>query len=155
MGRRIPGKMDVVDAAKRSKMMAGIKSKNTGPEMMVRKYLHAKGFRYRLHARKLPGSPDVVLPKHKVVIFVHGCFWHRHLSCRFATHPSSNAERWSKKFQENIDRDARNSTALDSLGWNVLVVWECELRVDSAGRLERLVSEISSHLPRLVGEPHT
>lgn len=136
--------MDVVDAAKRSKMMAGIKSKNTVPEMMVRRFLHAKGFRYRLHARKLPGSPDVVLPKHKVVVLIHGCFWHRHPSCRFSTNPSSNVERWTLKFQGNIERDARNSAALRALGWKVLVVWECELRSAAVKRLDRLVTEILS-----------
>lgn len=136
--------MDVVDAAKRSRMMAGIKSKNTGPEMIVRKYLHAQGFRYRLHPRKLPGSPDVVLPKHRVVIFIHGCFWHRHRSCKLATNPSSNVERWTMKFQGNVERDARNAAALRALGWTVIVVWECELRSAAVERLGRLVTEILS-----------
>jgi DNA mismatch endonuclease (patch repair protein) len=123
-------------------MMAGIKSKNTAPEMSVRKYLHAQGFRYRLHARGLPGSPDLVLPKHRVAIFVHGCFWHRHTACRYATTPSSNVERWTIKFQANVERDVRNEAALRTAGWRVIVVWECELRRNSINRLERLVTEI-------------
>lgn len=134
--------MDVVDVATRSKMMAGIRSKDTQPEMTVRKYLHAQGLRYRLHGRKLPGSPDLVLPKHRVAIFVHGCFWHRHEGCRYATTPASNSERWNLKFKGNTERDARSETALRAAGWRVIVVWECELRRDPLPRLERLVCEI-------------
>jgi DNA mismatch endonuclease (patch repair protein) len=134
--------MDVVDSATRSKMMAGIRSKNTGPEMAVRKYLHAQGLRYRLHARGLPGSPDLVLPKHRVAIFVHGCFWHRHTACQYATTPASNAERWAVKFHANTERDARTEAALRAAGWRVIVVWECELRHHAPERLRRLVREI-------------
>jgi DNA mismatch endonuclease (patch repair protein) len=134
--------MDVVDAATRSKMMSGIHSKNTRPEMAVRKYLHAQGFRYRLHARGLPGSPDLVLPKCRVAIFVHGCFWHRHAGCRYATTPATNAERWATKFRANTERDARNDAALRAAGWRVIVVWECELKRDPLERLRRLVDEI-------------
>lgn len=134
--------MDIVDRAKRSQMMAGIKSKNTLPERLVRSFLHARGFRYRLHARKLPGSPDLVLPKHKTVIFVHGCFWHRHAGCKYATNPSSNIELWVLKFQENAERDSRNMRALQALGWKVIIVWECELRKTATERLGHLVNEI-------------
>lgn len=134
--------MDVVDAAKRSQMMAGIKSKNTRPELKVRKFLHSKGFRFRLHSTKLPGSPDLVLPKFKVAIFVHGCFWHRHRNCRYSTNPSSNCEQWNAKFEINVARDARNLTALTDLGWTVIVVWECKLRGDTQERLEQLVSQL-------------
>lgn len=123
--------------------MSGIQSKNTKPEMLVRRYLHAQGFRYRLHTRELPGSPDLVLPKYRVVIFVHGCFWHRHASCRFATQPSSNIERWETKFQINVERDARNVAALQAAGWRVLVVWECELKREPLHRLQRLAREIT------------
>lgn len=136
--------MDVVDPAKRSKMMAGIRSKDTKPEKLVRKFLHSEGFRYRLHARKLPGSPDISLPKYKAAIFVHGCFWHRHASCKYATNPSSNVERWASKFRQNVERDARNISALRELGWNVIVVWECELRHAAEERLDRLITEIVS-----------
>ena len=129
--------MDIVDSTTRSRMMAGIRSKNTKPEMTVRRYLHARGFRYRLHARDLPGSPDLVLPKYRVAILVHGCFWHRHTRCRFATTPVSNVERWNVKFQANVDRDAKKITLLKKAGWRVMVVWECELR-----RLDRLAQEI-------------
>ena len=134
--------MDIVDSTTRSRMMAGIRSKNTKPEMTVRRYLHARGFRYRLHARDLPGSPDLVLPKYRVAILVHGCFWHRHTRCRFATTPVSNVERWNVKFQANVDRDAKKITLLKKAGWRVIVVWECELRLNAADRLDRLAQEI-------------
>lgn len=129
-------------------MMAGIRSKDTKPEMSVRKYLHAHGFRYRLHARDLPGSPDLVLPKYRVAIFVHGCFWHQHPGCRFATKPASNTERWQMKFQTNLERDTRNLAALQATGWRVLLVWECELRSQTLERLQRLVGEITQQAPR-------
>jgi DNA mismatch endonuclease (patch repair protein) len=134
--------MDIVDATTRSRMMSGIRSKDTQPEMLVRKYLHSQGFRYRLHARKLPGSPDLVLPKYKVAIFVHGCFWHRHHGCRYATTPASNAERWKLKFDTNTERDARKENMLRAAGWRVIVVWECELKRAPTERLDRLVGEI-------------
>lgn len=111
--------------------------------MLVRRYLHAQGFRYRLHTRELPGSPDLVLPKYRVVIFVHGCFWHRHAGCRFATQPASNTEKWTAKFQNNLERDAKNVAALQTTGWRVLVVWECELKREPLDRLQRLASEIT------------
>lgn len=151
-GRRIPGKMDIVDTATRSRMMGGIRSKNTRPEMIVRKFLHAKGFRYRLHAQKLPGSPDLVLSKHEVAIFVHGCFWHRHAGCKYATNPASNSDRWNKKFKENIERDSRNEASLRVKGWRVIVVWECELRRDPVDRMNHLVDQIAGN-PSRVGQP--
>jgi DNA mismatch endonuclease (patch repair protein) len=128
-------------------MMAGIKSKNTNPEMIVRKYIHAQGLRFRLHSQGLPGSPDLVLPKYKVAVFVHGCFWHRHESCRYATTPASNTDRWMLKFSENTKRDTLNTEKLHSLGWKVLVVWECELRKNPTERLQKLVNQITEHLP--------
>jgi DNA mismatch endonuclease (patch repair protein) len=112
--------------------------------MIVRKYLHARGFRYRLHARNLPGSPDIVLPKYRVAILVHGCFWHRHVGCKYATTPANNAERWKLKFDANTERDARKERALHAAGWQVIVVWECELRHSAEERLQRLVEEITS-----------
>lgn len=135
--------MDVVDSATRSRMMAGIRSKDTKPEMTVRRFLHARGFRFRLHVRGLPGSPDLVLPKHRVAILVHGCFWHRHSGCRFATTPRSNTERWNAKFRTNLDRDALKLASLTASGWRVLIVWECELKSDPAARLQRLANEIT------------
>lgn len=124
-------------------MMAGIKSKDTAPEMKVRKYLHGSGFRYRLHARDLPGSPDLVLPKHRLAIYVHGCFWHRHPGCRYATTPASNVDFWATKFQKNTERDARQHAALSALGWRHITIWECELRRDAGERLQRLAGEIT------------
>lgn len=138
--------MDIVDSATRSRMMAGIRSKDTKPEMTVRRYLHARGFRYRLHVRDLPGSPDLVLPKYRVAILIHGCFWHRHSGCRFATTPASNADAWTAKFEANVERDNRKLSALQAAGWHVLVVWECELRRNPAARLERLVHEIDPQM---------
>jgi DNA mismatch endonuclease (patch repair protein) len=124
-------------------MMKGIRSKDTQPEIIVRKYLHAHGFRYRLHTRKLPGSPDLVLPKYRVAIFVHGCFWHRHAGCKFATTPANNAECWKLKLDGNVERDARKENMLRAAGWRVIVVWECELKRASVERLQRLVSDIA------------
>lgn len=112
----------------RSRMMSSIRGKNTWPERMLRSILFAKGFRYRLHVRNLPGSPDLVFPKHRAVIFVHGCFWHRHEGCRYTTTPKANSEFWKQKFQGNVNRDARHAAMLHDLGWRVAVVWECSLK---------------------------
>jgi DNA mismatch endonuclease (patch repair protein) len=120
--------MDIVSAKKRSEMMSGIKGRNTRPEMLVRSYLHAKGFRFRLHLRDLPGSPDLVLPKYRACIFVHGCFWHRHQGCRYATTPATRADFWEQKLEGNVTRDHRNVQLLLEAGWRVLIVWECGLR---------------------------
>lgn len=120
--------MDVVSPEKRSEMMSGIKGRNTRPEMQVRAYLHGAGFRFRLHRKDLPGSPDIVLPKHRVVIFVHGCFWHRHAGCRYATTPTTRQEFWQTKFASNVERDGRKQASLLEAGWRVATVWECGLR---------------------------
>ena len=120
--------MDIVSKQKRSAMMSGIRGRHTRPELAVRAWLHAQGFRFRLHRKDLPGSPDIVLPKHRVAIFVNGCFWHRHAGCRFATTPATRAEFWAKKFEANVLRDRRNQQALLANGWRVLVIWECGLR---------------------------
>jgi len=117
--------MDVVDRATRSRMMAGIKGRDTKPERVVRSWLHQAGFRFRLHRRDLPGSPDIVLPRWNAVIFVHGCFWHRHPGCAKASTPRTRARFWHDKFAGNIERDRRNILALRRLGWRVKVVWEC------------------------------
>ncbi|WP_131858847.1 very short patch repair endonuclease [Bosea sp. BK604] len=122
--------IDVVDRQTRSRMMAGIRGGNTKPERLLRSMLHAAGLRFRLHARELPGRPDIVLPRHRTVILVHGCFWHRHRSCRFATIPASNADFWAGKFASNVARDAANEQGLLAAGWRVAVVWECALRRD-------------------------
>ncbi len=120
---------DVVDRHKRSEMMAGIRGKDTKPEKIIRKALHAAGVRYRLHVANLPGKPDLVFPKYKAAILIHGCFWHRHCDCWWCTEPSSNQAFWEAKFEENVRRDERNLVQLQSLGWRVAVVWECALKL--------------------------
>ena len=115
-------------SASRSKNMSAIKSKNTKPEIIVRKFLHSKGYRFRIHRRDLPGSPDIVLPKYKTAIFVHGCFWHRHQGCKYATNPKTRIKFWENKFNQNIKRDKENILSLRNLKWEVLVVWECQLK---------------------------
>lgn len=124
---RVEELMDIVPPEKRSRMMAGIKGKNTKPELVVRKLVHGMGLRYRLHRKDLPGSPDIVFSRMKKVIFVHGCFWHRHLGCKFAYTPKSNTLFWEDKLEGNVRRDALTLKALDALGWQVLIVWECEV----------------------------
>lgn len=142
--------MDIVDTATRSRMMKGIRSKNTAPEMIVRKYLHGHGFRYRLHVRDLPGSPDLVLSKYRVAIFVHGCFWHRHDACKYATIPSHNADLWKKKFDINTARDAHKEGLLRDAGWTVIIIWECELKRAPEDRLKRLTKEITHIIPKKI-----
>ncbi|MEE2526496.1 DNA mismatch endonuclease Vsr [Hyphobacterium sp. HN65] len=136
---------DIVNKETRSKMMAGIGHKDTKPELVLRRGLHAKGYRFRLHDKCLPGKPDIVLPKYKSAIFVHGCFWHRHPGCKFATTPRTRAEFWAKKFDENVARDLRNSEALAELGWRVHVVWECELK---ALALEETLKAVSNWISK-------
>lgn len=123
-------------------MMSGIRGKNTQPELVLRQALHARGFRYRLHAPELPGKPDLVFPKHRAVIQVHGCFWHRH-GCDKTSIPSSNSEFWQKKFERNVERDREVELQLRELGWRVGVVWECAIgkRLDS-----RVLDEVSHFL---------
>ncbi|HCF5691974.1 very short patch repair endonuclease [Pseudomonas aeruginosa] len=112
----------------RSEIMRSVKSQNTTPELLIRSLLHRLGFRFRLHRKDLPGSPDIVLPRYRAVIFVHGCFWHRHPGCRLATTPKSRQDYWLPKFMANIERDHRNTEALQEMGWQVIVVWECEIK---------------------------
>lgn len=119
---------DIMSTAARSRLMASIRGKDTRPEMIVRRYLHAVGLRYRLHDRRLPGRPDLVLKRHKVAIFVNGCFWHRHCGCVLATEPSSNVAFWAAKFEANVSRDARSQAALAKLNWTSLIIWECETK---------------------------
>ena len=112
----------------RSRNMSAIKSKNTKPEIKVRKILHSMGYRFRLHSKDLPGSPDIVLPKYKTVIFVHGCFWHRHENCKYASTPKTRPEFWNKKFKENIKRDSEIQDKIKNLDWRSVVIWECETK---------------------------
>ncbi|WP_097022289.1 very short patch repair endonuclease [Chromohalobacter canadensis] len=123
---------DIVDPQTRSRMMSAIKGKNTNPELAVRRYLHARGFRYRLHRADLPGKPDLVLPKYRLAIFVHGCFWHRHADCFYATSPATRKKFWREKLDGNVARDKRQQMELINAGWRVLVIWECGLRHSSS-----------------------
>ena len=128
---------DIKSPADRSRNMAAIKGKDTKPEMIVREYLFSRGLRFRVQVRKLPGNPDIVLPKYKTVIFVNGCFWHGHEGCKYFRLPKSNIEFWKEKIERNIERDRESMQALFDLGWKVIRVWECELR-NKANREETL-----------------
>ena len=119
--------MDIWNKEKRSECMSRIRSKNTKPELALRKALFARGFRYRVNDKKLPGKPDIVLPKYKTVIFIHGCFWHGHEDCKYAYIPKTNTRFWIDKITSNAERDKVNAEKLTALGWNVLMVWECEI----------------------------
>ena len=112
----------------RSRNMSAIKSKNTKPEITVRKLLHSMGYRFRLHKKDLPGSPDIVLPKYKTVIFVHGCFWHRHENCKYASIPKTRKEFWESKFKANVKRDLEIQEKIKNIGWQSVVIWECEIK---------------------------
>jgi DNA mismatch endonuclease (patch repair protein) len=137
--------MDNRSKEARSRNMSNIPSKNTKPEETVRKYLFAHGLRYRKNVSKLPGKPDIVLPKYKIVVFVNGCFWHGHEGCKYFVPPKTNTEFWYAKFQYNQERDARNYQNLRDLGWHILIVWECEIRHgDADKRLEQLIEEIKT-----------
>lgn len=119
---------DIKSKAARSYNMSRIRWKDTKPEIRVRKFLHSKGFRFRLHASKLAGKPDIILPKYKTVIFVHGCYWHHHEGCKFATIPSTNTGFWKDKILANRRRDVKNATLLKKDAWKVLTIWECETK---------------------------
>lgn len=119
--------VDPFTPEKRSDTMKRVKSKNTKPEVRVRKALHRMGYRFRLHRKDLPGNPDVVLPKHRTVVFVHGCFWHQHPGCRKATIPQNNREYWERKLGRNVERDRRAREDLAAMGWRVVTLWECEI----------------------------
>lgn len=120
--------------------MANIRSKDTKPELLLRKAMHARGFRFRLHDRRLPGSPDLVFPRYRAAVFVHGCFWHRHEGCRFATSPATRPEFWSEKFQANLMRDRKHENALLVANWRVAIVWECDIRSSVENTANKLAS---------------
>ncbi|MER8412882.1 DNA mismatch endonuclease Vsr [Mesorhizobium sp. M0243] len=136
--------IDIVDNDTRSRMMAGIGGRNTRPERRLRAALHARGLRFRIHAKELPGNPDVVLPRFRAAIFVHGCFWHRHPGCRYATMPATRPEFWQEKFAKNVRRDAAAVTVLREMEWRVAIVWECALR--TAADVEVSVATLSAWL---------
>lgn len=123
---------DLLTPERRSWNMSRIRGKNTGPEVLLRSLLHREGYRFRLHDAKLPGRPDIILPRHRAVIFVHGCFWHRHKGCRFATTPGTRQDFWQVKFDHTVERDRRKQHELELLGWRVITVWECDLKKNAA-----------------------
>ena len=133
--------MDRLTPEERSRNMAKIRGKNTKPELLVRSMLHRAGYRFSLHRKDLPGTPDIVLRKYRTVIFVHGCFWHRHKNCKIASMPKSNVEFWQAKFDRNVHNDKKHKRELKKLGWHVLTVWECQLKKPDKvlAKLERLL----------------
>lgn len=133
---------DVHTPEQRSFNMSRIRGADTKPEILLRSLLHRAGFRFRKNVRSLPGTPDIVLPKYRTVIFVHGCFWHRHEGCRFATSPKSNVTFWQEKFAATVQRDRRNEDWLRAEGWSVITVWECAIKSDPKAILERIQREL-------------
>lgn len=142
--------MDIVDNETRSRMMSSIKGKNTQPEILLRKYLHANGFRFRIHVAGLPGKPDIVLAKYRLCIFVHGCFWHQHEGCKLAAMPHTNLEFWEKKFAANKKRDEEVNIKLHNLGWRVFVIWECGIREHHNDALQWLPMCIKGNITMLI-----
>lgn len=147
--------MDIVAPDTRSRMMKAVRSKNTKPELAVRSLVHALGFRFRLHRNDLPGTPDLVFPRLRCVIFVHGCFWHRHPACRGTTTPKENAEYWEAKFKQNAERDRVTIRTLRAENWRVLVVWECQTRHEPRlqQKLKRFLKGKNSKAPTISSRP--
>jgi DNA mismatch endonuclease, patch repair protein len=133
---------DFVTPEKRSKIMRGVKQKDTKPELLVRRALHARGYRFRLHRKDLPGKPDIVLPRHGLAILVHGCFWHQHATCKDGRLPASNEAYWLPKLARNVERDGEKSLALLEAGWRVVTIWECEAR--DPGTLSAIIDSLDS-----------
>ncbi|MCH5213696.1 MAG: DNA mismatch endonuclease Vsr [Muribaculaceae bacterium] len=142
---------DTMTPEQRHRCMAAIRGKDTKPEMLVRRYLHSLGYRYGLHNKKLPGSPDLVLRKYKTVIFIHGCFWHGHEGCKFYRLPKTNEEFWEEKITRNRRRDQETATKLAAKGWNVVTIWECDLK--NKEKRERTLSNLHFTLQRLQSPP--
>ena len=140
---------DVHDKSTRSYNMSRIKGKNTKPEELVRSFLFSNGFRYRKNDKRYPGTPDIVLPKYKTMIFVNGCFWHKHEGCRYFVWPQSNADFWKEKIENNVKRDERNYNLLSAMGWRIILIWECELKprnqIETLNQLKQSLSYISGH----------
>ncbi|ENG6107316.1 DNA mismatch endonuclease Vsr [Serratia liquefaciens] len=134
--------MGIVDCNTRSRMMSGIKGKNSRPELILRRFLHQQGFRYRLHVEKLPGKPDIVLPRYELCIFVHGCFWHHHDGCKYATTPKTRSAYWMRKFVANRQRDIQVKMQLHVAGWRVFEIWECGLK----GQYEREINWLPEYI---------
>lgn len=137
--------IDTVSKERRSEIMSRIRSKGMKPEMAVRRMTHAMGYRYRLHYKKLPGTPDLVFPGRRKAIFVHGCFWHQHSdpACKKARVPESNRDFWVAKFERNVVRDAESQASLEEMGWRVLVIWECEIQREGEGLAKRIAAFLS------------
>lgn len=139
--------VDTFSKETRSYVMSRIKCKDTKPEIIVCSYLFSRGLRFRKNDKRYPGSPDIVLPKYKTIVFVHGCFWHLHEGCKYARIPKSNVDYWEKKLYRNRERDKHNQKELEKMGWNVITVWECELKKDNVEQtLEDLYAQITSKL---------
>lgn len=137
--------VDKVSKEIRSYNMSQIRSKDTKPEILVRSFLFSKGLRFRKNDKRYPGSPDIVLPKYKTIVFVHGCFWHLHEGCKYAVMPKSNVDFWQKKLYRNRERDENNKNILEEMGWKVLIVWECQLKKDNIQQtLNTLYDQITS-----------
>ena len=136
-----------ISPERRSELMSHVRSKDTTPEKKVRSWLHKHGYRFRLHRKDLPGCPDIVLPKYKTIIFVHGCFWHRHEGCKRASTPKSNVVFWQKKFRKNIERDTKIQKELETLGWQIVVLWQCQ--IDCKNKFELLMKSIKPLLQRI------
>ncbi|WP_259058106.1 very short patch repair endonuclease [Salinibacter ruber] len=137
---------DHLSPEERSELMSRINSTETEPEQLTRSLLHRAGYRFRKNVSDLPGTPDVVLPKYNTVIFVHGCYWHRHDCRKGRSMPSTNTDFWKEKFERNVERDAENEDALEELGWQVLIVWECNLNDDPVEAVEELMTELDAQL---------
>ena len=139
--------VDTFSKETRSYVMSRIKCKDTKPEIIVRSYLFSRGLRFRKNDKRYPGSPDIVFPKYKTIVFVHGCFWHLHEGCKYARIPKSNVDYWEKKLYRNRERDKHNQKELEKMGWNVITVWECELKKNKVEQtLEELYAQITSKL---------
>lgn len=138
---------DRISPEKRSWNMSRIKGKDTSIEVKVRKYLFHEGFRYRKNVKSLPGKPDIVLPKYNTVVFVHGCFWHRHSGCRYAYMPKARCEYWKAKFETNVKNDMNNTKLLNDAGWHVIVIWECDIKKRFEETMGNVVMELRNQLP--------
>lgn len=143
--------MDSLTKEHRSWNMSRIRGKNTRPEITMRSLLHKNGFRFRLQETKLPGKPDIVLPKFKTAIFVHGCFWHRHENCKYCYTPKSRSDFWNNKFNRTIQRDAEQVSALKQMGWHTVIVWECELKESPEKMLKKVKNTLNKHLVNIQG----
>lgn len=134
--------MDIWSKEKRSDVMSKIRSKNTKPEKLLRSMLHKSGYRFRIHKKELPGKPDIVMPKYKIIIFVNGCFWHYHKNCPEGRIPHTNSIFWKDKLQKNVKRDKNNIKALRKLGWKVIIIWECEIEKKPEVTLKRIIKNL-------------